>query len=88
MYLTKAEMEDIWHNKPFGHFNHIKKSLKNTKLYKVNVKPYIYNYLPNEVFEVRAYDVENANFIARYMWKEKYNDIQPEPDGWLFNHVQ
>lgn len=87
MYLTKEEMEDIWRNKPYGHFDNIKKTLKNTKLYKVSVKPYIYNYLPTEVFEVRAFDKENANFLARYKWKEKYKDEHPEPDGWLFNHI-
>jgi len=86
MELSKAEMEDIWRNKPVGYFSRIKKDLKSTKKYKIKVSPYTYNDLPSETFEVRAYNVSDAQMKARTAWYDKF-PAQPRPDGWRLNTV-
>jgi hypothetical protein len=40
MILSKAEMEDIWYNKPVGYLQTLKKKLAKSKKYKVTLEPY------------------------------------------------
>lgn len=84
MDLSKKDMEDIWHNKPFGYFSSIKKNLKGTKKYRIQVKPYTYNYLPEEIIEVRAKTVHEAQMKARHEYNEKHENLNP--DGYWYSN--
>lgn len=86
MYLTKAEMEDIWRNKPVGYFSTYKKTLKVTKVYKIKVTPFVYSDLVSDTFTVRARNIADAQMAARQEWYTKYPD-QGRPDGWRYNNV-
>lgn len=85
MELTKAEMEDIWQNKPIGYFATLKKRLKDTKKYRLQLEPYTYNYLPKEIFEVRAKTIGDAQFEARSLYREKHKDLRP--DGYIYRNL-
>lgn len=87
MDLTKAEMEDIWYNKPYGHFASLKKSLKGTKQYTIKVTPIQYNVLPSETFTVRARNVDEAQMNARQEWYTKYSTTSVRPDAWRYTTV-
>lgn len=73
--LTKAEMEDIWLNKPVGYFANYKKNLKGTKLYKIALEPYTYAKMQREVFEVRAKSVDYAIAEAKLQLRTKYPNL-------------
>lgn len=38
--FSKAELEDIWNNKPYGHFTKLVKSVKGKKKYKIKTVAY------------------------------------------------
>lgn len=82
MHLSKQEMEDIWYNKPVGYFSTLKKTLKNTRKYRIQVEPYTYNYLPKETFEVRAKTVQEAQMHVRLNYVEKHKNLRP--DGYVY----
>ena len=84
MHLSKSEMEDIWKNKPVGYFSTLKKTLKNTKKYRIQVEPYTYNYLPKEIFEVRAKSIGNAQIMVRSEYVSKHKNLRP--DGYIFRN--
>lgn len=83
--LSKAEMEDIWNNKPVGYWERYKKTLKGTKEYKIKISPYTRNYLPEETFTVRAKNIADAQLEARSMYVTKYNTVRP--DAYIFRNV-
>lgn len=85
MDLSKSEMEDIWLNKPVGYFQNLKKRLKSTKKYKIRLSPYTRNYLPEETFEVRAKNVEDAKMLARTEYVKNHKDLHP--DAWIYRLV-
>lgn len=86
MYLTKAEMEDIWRNKPAGYFSTYKKNLKGTKVYKIKVTPFVYSDLVSDIFTVRARNISDAQIAARQEWYTKYPTLG-RPDGWRYNNL-
>jgi hypothetical protein len=86
MELSKAEMEDIWRNKPIGYFASYKKSLKGKKRYKIKVSPFTRNYLPVETYEILARNLDEAQSEALSKWYTNY-PTQPRPDGWMFNNL-
>ncbi len=86
MELTKAEMEDIWQNKPVGYFATLKKTLKGTKTYRLKVMPYKYDYLPEGIFVVRAKRIEDAQIFAREEWYKKFPDYG-RPDAWRYSNL-
>ena len=83
--LTKAEMEDIWQNKPVGYFSTFKKNFKGTKHYKIALEPYTYAKMQREVFEVRAKNVEYAVSEAKIMLRQKYPNLAV--DGYFVNNI-
>lgn len=83
--LTKAEMEDIWHNKPFGYFASIKKNLKNTSIYKISLEPYTYAKMQREVFEVRARNTDEAVREAKAKFMIKYPNVAV--DGYFVKNI-
>jgi hypothetical protein len=85
MELTKAEMEDIWQNKPVGYFATLKKSLKGTKKYRLQLEPYTYNYLPKEIIEVRAKTICDAQMLARSEYINKHKNLRP--DGYIYRNL-
>lgn len=87
MELSKAEMEDIWSNKPVGYLSSIKKSLKGTRMYKIKVTPFSYNNLVSDTFTIRARNIDEAQMNARQEWYTKYSEVHGRPDGWRYNNV-
>lgn len=87
MELSKAEMEDIWSNKPVGYLSSLKKSLKGTKMYKIKLTPLRYTELTTEVYTVRARNVDEAQMNARQEWYTKYSTVHGRPDAWRYNNV-
>lgn len=85
MYLSKEEMEEIWRDKPVGYFQNLKKSLKNTKKYKIQIEPYTYNYLPKEIFEIRAKNIGEAQIEARSNYITKHKNLRP--DGYIYRNL-
>jgi hypothetical protein len=67
MHLSKAEMEDIWYNKPVGHLKMLKAKLKNQKKYEVVLQPYNYVYHDKQTFEVIAKSSVYASADAKYL---------------------
>ena len=80
--LTKADMEDIWYNKPYGYLFSYKKKMKGTKMYRVFLTSINYNYGPREEFEVRGSSKLDAEITARNEYIKKYN---MRPDAWRIN---
>lgn len=85
MILTKAEMEDIWYNKPYGHFANVKQKFKGTKIYRIALEPYTYAKMQREVIEVRAKNVEWATAEAKLRYREKYPNLAV--DGYFIKNV-
>lgn len=77
--LTKAEMEDIWHNKPHGYFSSYKKKIKGFKLYRVNLRAVEYIFGPTEEFEVRGSSKLDAEITAKNEYIKKHGS---RPDAW------
>lgn len=77
--LTKAEMEDIWHNKPVDYLKSYKKKMKGSKMYRVKLTAINYNYGPTEEFEVRGASKFDAEITAKNEYNKKYNI---KPDAW------
>jgi len=63
--LTKAEMEDIWYNKPYRHFASYKKKMKGSKMYRVKLTAIHYNPGPTEEFEVRGSSKLDAEIAGK-----------------------
>jgi len=62
--LTKQELDDIWDNKPYGHFTKLIKQYKGTKKYEVTVKAFRYEMIGEEKEVVRAKDSTAAQYHA------------------------
>lgn len=75
--LTKAEMEDIWKNKPIGYLKNEISKLKKLKYYSCDVMPYKQVYGVKETFIVRADTMYTAELYAIEFYKAKY-----PPDEW------
>lgn len=82
MILTKAEMEDIWYNKPYGHLVSYKKKMKGSKMYRVKLTAINYTPGPSEEFEVRGSSKLDAEITAKNEYIKKYN---LRPDAWRIN---
>ena len=80
--LTKAEMEDIWNNKPVDYLKSYKKKMKGSKMYRVKLTAINYNPGPSEEFEVRGSSKLDAEITARNEYIKKYN---LRPDAWRIN---
>jgi hypothetical protein len=78
--ITKAEMEDIWHNKPVDYLKVVKQKMKGSKMYKVNLTPIKYEKGEADTFEVRAKSKIDAEIVAKneYIKKHGWNS----PDAW------
>lgn len=85
MFLTKSEMEDIWHNKPIGYLDKIKKSLKGTKNYNIVLEPYNYARMQSEVFVIRAKNTEEAVREAKAKFRIKYPSVVV--DGYFVKNI-
>lgn len=72
--LTKAELEDIWHNKPHGHIKTINKKLKKSKRYSVSLRPITYKFHDVYVAEVFSSSMNEAYDQA----KKKFQEENPE----------
>lgn len=73
MILSKAEMEDIWHNKPVGYWDRYKKTLKKQKFFSVEVQACKYVYGENETFAVKALTKYEAEETAKALYRKKHN---------------
>lgn len=78
--ITKAEMEDIWHNKPVDYLKVVKQKMKGTKKYRVNLTPIKYEKGETETFEVRAKSKADAEFVAKNQYNMKHGTVYP--DAW------
>ena len=83
--VSKAEMEDIWNNKPVGYLKDMMKRNKNTSLYKVKLQPYQRWLLDIHEVEIRAKNKDEATTLAQKEIRSKYPDQQI--DGWLIKGV-
>ena len=83
--LNKAEMEDIWNNKPVDYLKTMMKRNKNTSLYKVTVQPYERKLHDMHDVEVRAKNRDDACILAQQQIRSKYTDKQIA--GWLIKGV-
>jgi hypothetical protein len=79
--LNKAEMEDIWNNKPVGYLKDLLKKNKNTSLYKVTIQPYERMLYDLHEVEVRAKNRDDAIALAQQHVKRLSNDYKI--DGWI-----
>ena len=79
--LTKTDLEDIWYNKPYGHFQDLKKKLKKSKKYKVILEPYKQSRYPAEASEVLATSREMAIEMAKLDVRTKFRKLGYEIDG-------
>lgn len=57
--LSRAELEDIWNNKPYGYFTNLRKNSKNLKRFEVHAQPY--KRLDVEVFKTTVYAVSASS---------------------------
>ena len=80
MSLTKAELEDIWNNKPVGYLKDYMKKIKSTKLYDVQVQPFRYDYMEKFSTVVRAKNRDEAYRSAQEEFRSK--DRSVKIDGW------
>lgn len=71
MHLTKAEMEDIWLNKPAGYFASIKKTIKSRKVFVVTLQPYKTMYSEKVAIEVTASTKSSAEWTAKQEYAKK-----------------
>jgi hypothetical protein len=78
--ITKAEMEDIWHNKPVDYLKVVKQKMKGSKMYKVNLTPIKYEKGEADTFEVRAKSKIDAEIAAKNEYIKKHGTIYP--DAW------
>jgi len=78
--ITKAEMEDIWHNKPVDYLKVVKQKMKGTKKYKVNLTPMTYEKGKADTFEVRAKSKIDAEIAAKNEYIKKHGVMYP--DAW------
>jgi len=83
--LNKAEMEDIWNNKPVDYLKTMMKRNKNTSLYKVTVQPYERKLHDTHTVEVRAKNRDDALALAQQHVKKLDNDYKI--DGWIIKGV-
>jgi hypothetical protein len=74
-------MENIWYNKPYGHFQDLKKKLKKSKKYKVILEPYKQTRYPAEASEVIATSREMAIEMAKLDVRDKFRKLGYEIDG-------
>lgn len=71
MYLTKAEMEDIWRNKPVDYLKSFKKKMKGRKKYSVVVQPYTTQYHEKQAIEVIATCKSVAEWNAKDLCRKQ-----------------
>jgi hypothetical protein len=83
--LNKAEMEDIWNNKPVDYLKTMMKKNKNTSLYKVTVQPYERKLHDMHDVEIRAKNRDDAVALAQQHVKKLGNDYKI--DGWIIKGV-
>lgn len=70
--LTKAEMEDIWHNKSYGYWDQLRKKNKGMKRYKVKIQPYKMDYYEVRELVVFAKNKTSAFDAAKYQIYDEY----------------
>lgn len=73
--LTKAELEDIWNNKPYGYIKTINKKLKKSKKFSVSLQPITYTYHEKYTTEVVALNETDAYQEAKSEYIKKYPEI-------------
>jgi hypothetical protein len=78
--ITKAEMEDIWHNKPVDYLKVVKQKMKGSKMYKVHLTPIKYEKGEADTFEVRAKSKVDAEIAAKNEYIKKHGAMYP--DAW------
>ena len=79
--FTKAEMEDIWNNKPVDYLKTMMKRNKNTSLYKVTIQPYERKLHDIHEVEIRAKNRDDAIFLAQQHVRKLGTD--QKIDGWV-----
>jgi hypothetical protein len=70
--LTKAEMEDVWNNKPYGYWTHLRKNNKGMKRFKVKIQPYKTDYYEVRELVVIAKNKESAFDEAKFQIYDEY----------------
>jgi len=83
--LNKAEMEDIWNNKPVDYLKTMMKRNKNTSLYKVTVQPYERKLHDIHEVEIRAKNRDDAILLAQQHVRKLGTD--QKIDGWIIKGV-
>jgi hypothetical protein len=78
--LTKAEMEDIWQNKPYGYWTQLRKINKGKKRFKVKIQPYTYNNYEVREVMVMAKNKDSAFDEAKFLLYDEYKPTGL--DGW------
>ena len=86
--LSKAEMEDIWNNKPVGELLRVCKHLKTTSLYKVTMTPYQRNLLDSKTISVRARNSASAEAEAKLIMKKNLVSQGILYDGFILNSIE
>ncbi len=74
MELTKAEMEDIWHNKPVNYLKVLKGKLKGTKKYDVTVQAY--SMQKHEKVNITV--ISTSKSAAEWKAREEYRKMFPD----------
>lgn len=64
MNYTREQLEDFMNNKPYGAFKKEMKSMKGSKSYTFEIKPYTQIYGEKQVITVRAKNEHEASRVA------------------------
>jgi hypothetical protein len=83
--LTKSELEDIWHNKPFNYLKVVKTNMKGKKKYRIKLAAYKYNIRDELVLEVLAKNFDEATREAKNLYRQRYPQVIF--DGFFVNNV-
>lgn len=74
--LTKTEMEDIWNNKPFGHFKNVKAARKGMKKFVVQIQGYERILGASETFTIICKTRNDAMWQAQSLLRQKHPDAK------------
>lgn len=84
--FTKADLEDIWHNKPYGWFKANRKKLKGKKKYKVAYRhrTVTYGEYIDDFVEVYAVSESFAKREAEVVVRDKLRELHG-PSGFQYS---
>jgi hypothetical protein len=76
--LSKAEMEDIWNNKPAGYLKNVKAARKGMKKFVVQIQGFERIKGPAEVFTVITKTKNDAMWQAQSLLRQKHPNVMFE----------